>query len=157
MVTTPSPDRRYWDSCNWISLIAEDEVQRAEICQRILEDAASGIGSIITSTLTLAEVVKMKGEPLLSEEQERTIASFFEHSYLIVHDVTRRVAEIARSYARDHGLKPPDAIHLATAVLAQADVFETWNMNDFGRLNGLVPITIREPTWTGNLSFDLPP
>ena len=59
-MTTSNNHRRYWDSCNWISLIAEDEVERANICERILEDAADGTGVVITSALTLAEVVKKK-------------------------------------------------------------------------------------------------
>ena len=155
MATTPSGERRYWDSCNWISLIAEDEVERADICQHILDDAAAGNGAIVTSTLALAEVVRGKGQPVLPEDQERTIVRFFEHSYLLVEDVTRRVAELARRYAREFGLKPPDAIHFATAVLAGCSVFETWNMNEFGRIGGQAAISIRPPTWTGNLSFDL--
>jgi predicted nucleic acid-binding protein len=52
--------RRYWDSCNFISLIAEDEADRAEICQHILEDAEAGRLVIITSTLTIAEVIRMR-------------------------------------------------------------------------------------------------
>ena len=151
-MTTSSNQRRYWDSCNWISLIAEDEVERANICQRTLEDAAGGNTVIITSALTLAEVVKKKGEPVLPESDELTIIRFFEQPYLLVHDVTRVVAERARRLSRTYGLKPPDAIHLATALLANADFFETWNIDDFGRISsGELAITIREPAWVGNL------
>ena len=152
---TGSNIRRAWDSCNWISLIAEDEAARADICQRILTDASRGNGVILTSALTLAEVVKGRGQPQLTETQEETIVRFFDHSYILIHDVTRAVAETARGLSRRHGLKPPDAIHLATALLGNADVFETWNMNDFGHLNGLVPIQIREPIWAGNLEMEL--
>ena len=151
-MTTRSNQRRYWDTCNWISLIAEDEVERANICQQILEDAAAGNTVVITSALTLAEVVKRKGEPVLPESDELTIIRFFEQPYLLIHDVTRVVAEQARRLSRTYGLKPPDAIHLATALLANADVFETWNINDFGRISsGELAITIREPAWVGNL------
>ena len=151
-MTTSSNQRRYWDSCNWISLIAEDEVERANICERILEDAAAGNTVVITSTLTLAEVIKQKGTPVLPESDERTIIKFFEQSYLLVHDVTRVVAERARHLSRVYGLKPPDAVHLATALLANADFFETWNINDFGHIpSGDLAIKIREPSWVGNL------
>ncbi len=47
------------------------------------------------------------------------------------------------------------AVHLATALMANADVFETWNTNDFAPLVGEVPIEIREPTWEGNLELPL--
>ena len=41
---------------------------------------------------TLAEVIKKKGEPVLSESDERTIIRFFEQPYLAIHDVTRAIA-----------------------------------------------------------------
>ena len=151
-MTTSSNQRRYWDSCNWISLIAEDEVERANMCQRILEDADAGNTVVITSAFTLAEVIKKKGKPLLPESDEHTIVKFFEQPYVLIHDVTRRVAEQARHLSRRYGLRPSDAIHLATALVGNADYFETWNMNDFGRIPlGELAINIRRPEWVGNL------
>ena len=142
--------RRYWDSCNFISLIAEDEADRAEICQHILEDAEAGRLVIITSTLTIAEVIRMRGKPMLTEDEETTIGKFFLHSYILMYDVTRVVAENARQLARRYGLRPNDSVHLSTALLSDADVFETWNTRDFERIQG-VPIEIRTPTWQGTL------
>ena len=92
----------------------------------------------------------------MSESDELTIIRFFEQPYLIIHDVTRAVAEQARGLSRRYGLKPPDAVHLATALLANADFFETWNINDFGHIpSGDLTIVIREPQWVGNLSFNV--
>ena len=142
--------RRYWDSCNCISLIAEDEADRAEICQRILEDAGAGKLVIVTSTLTIAEVIRMRGKPMLTEDEETTISNFFLHSYILMYDVTRVVAENARQLARRYNLRPNDSIHLSTALLSDADVFETWNTRDFERIQG-VPIEIRTPIWQGIL------
>ena len=142
--------RRYWDSCNFISLIAEDEADRAEICQRILEDAGAGKLVIVTSTLTIAEVIRMRGKPMLTEDEEATISNFFLHSYILMYDVTRVVAENARQLARRYNLRPNDSIHLSTALLSDADVFETWNTRDFERIQG-VPIEIRTPIWQGIL------
>ncbi len=42
-------------------------------------------------------------------------------------EVDLLVAKAARSIARQHGLKPVDAIHLATAVRAGADQLLTWD------------------------------
>jgi len=154
-VATDQPISRYWDSCNFLSLIAEDEVARADTCQHILEDAEAHKTSIITSAFTIAEVIHPKGESILTVEQETTIANFFLHGYVLIHDVTRAVAEDARKLSREHGLKPADAIHLATALRADAAVFESWNINCFGRLSGKVPIGIRTPTWEGNLQMPL--
>jgi predicted nucleic acid-binding protein len=142
------PIRRYWDSTNFISLIAEDEPARADICQRVLEDAEQGNCRIIISALTIAEVIKPKGQPVLAEDAETTISNFFLHEYISVYDLTRAIAEDARKLARQHGLKPNDAIHLATAIAARVDVFETFNINDFSGLEG-IPFQVREPTWQG--------
>ena len=110
---------------------------------------------VITSAFTLAEVIKKKGEPVLSESDERTIIRFFEQPYLAIHDVTRAIAERARPLSRLYGLRPADAVHLATALLANADFFETWNTKDFGGIpSDDLAITIREPQWFGN--FRLP-
>ena len=139
---------RYWDSTNFISLIAEDELSRADTCQRILEDAEQGNSQIVISALTIAEIIKPKGQPVLSEDAETTISNFFLHDYILVCDLTRAVAEDARKLARQHGLKPNDAVHLATAIATKVDMFETWNTNDFSGLQG-IPFPIREPTWQG--------
>ena len=149
------PISRYWDSCNFLSLIAEDEVARADICQHILEDAEAHKTSIITSAFTIAEVIHPKGKSMLTVKQESIIANFFLHEYVLVHDVTRAVAEDARKLSREHSLRPADAIHLATALRADAAVFESWNINCFGKLSGKVPIDIRIPTWEGNLKMPL--
>ena len=142
------PICRYWDSTNFISLIAEDEPARADICQHILEDADQGNCRIIISALAIAEVIKPKGQPVLAEDAETTISNFFLHDYISVYDLTRTIAENARKLARQHGLKPNDAVHLATAIGAGVDVFETYNTNDFSGLEG-IPFPIREPTWQG--------
>lgn len=146
--------RLYWDSCNFISLISEDEVERADICQHILEDAERGAIEIVTSALTIAEVVKAKGSPMFTAENDQKISEFFLHEYILIHDVTREIAEGARKLSRQHGLKPRDAIHLATALqAAEVEVFQTWNTRDFLGLD--VPINIEVPKWIGTLRMPL--
>jgi len=146
--------RLYWDSCNFISLISEDEVERADICQRILEDAEGGAADIVTSALTIAEVIKPKGSPTFTAEKEQKIGEFFLHEYILIYDVTREIAESARKLSRQHGLGPRDAIHLATALKAEeVEVFQTWNTRDFAGLD--VPIRIEVPKWTGTLRMPL--
>src|SRR3990167_1835093 len=106
-----NPSPRSWDSTNFISLLAEAEPQKAEVCQCILEDAEKGNTNIVISTLTIAEVIKPKGSPVINEEKEKMLADFFLHEYLWVMDVTRVIAERARKLARQYDLKPNDAVH----------------------------------------------
>ena len=49
MTTGESGGKRYWDSTNWISVLAEDEAYRADICQNILNDMVAGKLTVITS------------------------------------------------------------------------------------------------------------
>ena len=51
MTTDESVGRRYWDSTNWISLLAEDEAYRADICQNILNDMVAGEFSAARSSV----------------------------------------------------------------------------------------------------------
>ena len=54
----------------------------------------------------------------------------------------------------EHGLKPRDAIHLATALAVDGvEVFQTWDAKDFSELD--VPIRIGVPTWAGTLRMPL--
>lgn len=147
--------RRYWDSTNWIPIIAEDEVSRAEICQNILNDMVAGKLTVITSAWTLAEVIRRRRSPGISADDDQIITEFFrQHDNLVVHDVTRAIAEKARSLSREHGLRPADAVHLATALSSDSDVFESWD-RDFLALRGRVTIDIREPTWEGAIPLDI--
>ncbi len=150
MTTESRHEIRYWDSCNWISLIAEDEAERAFVCENVLKDMVAGRLTIITSALTLAEVGARRQPAQRLNQANAKIDSFFrQYDFLHVHDVTRSVAEKSRRLSQKHGLKPADAIHLATALESGADVLETWNTRDFLKLRGKVSVNIREPSWTG--------
>ena len=112
-----------------------------------MEDGRQGKIEIATSAFTLAEVIKDKGQPILPEAQEEMIAAYFEHEYIIIQNVDRLVAEDARRLARLHNLRPPDAVHLASAVRVKADVFQSWN-GHFLKITD-PPIPIEEPPWEG--------
>lgn len=69
--------RLYWDSTNFICLVNEDEAERADHCQRILDDAEDGKVEIFTSALTIAEVVRPRDRNP-SPEEEAAIRGFYE-------------------------------------------------------------------------------
>jgi predicted nucleic acid-binding protein len=46
-----------------------------------------------------------------------------------IGQITPEVVETATALRAAHGFRPPDAIHLATAILAKADVFLTGDRN----------------------------
>jgi predicted nucleic acid-binding protein len=119
-------DRRYWDSCAFLGYLS-NEADKADKCEAVLSAAEEGKLDIVTSALTLTEVIKTKGGPALPKDQEQKIRNFFEHSWIIVREVDRFIAEQARDLIWAHGLKPYDAIHLATALNLKLSVMDTFD------------------------------
>ncbi len=143
--------RRYWDSCAFIALIAAQE-GRVETLKAIAEAAERGETQIVTSALTLAEVIKLESKRAASEEDKELIRAYFEHEFIIVVPFTRALGEEARDLCWRTGIQPHDAVHVASARMARVDVLETYD----GELLNIddPPIEIREPRWEGNLSME---
>jgi predicted nucleic acid-binding protein len=114
---------RYWDSCAFLAYFNEEEEK--DECEQVLAACSEGKAQIVTSALTLAEVLKAKGKKPLPMERSEQITSFFEHSYIVVRTVTRRTAEFARQIIWEYSIDPKDAIHVATALHANIDLLET--------------------------------
>lgn len=125
-------ERRYWDSDCFLGwLQAEDG--KIEPCRQVLNLAARGDVEIITSALTIAEVLHLRGhDPILADRRQQVI-DFFKRSYIVPMSITRRIAEDSREFVWDHGVKPKDALHLATALVAKVDVFNTFDLPLIGK------------------------
>jgi predicted nucleic acid-binding protein len=81
------------------------------------------------------------------EKIEEMIRQFFENEYISIRNVDRFVAERARPLVRKCGVKPADAVQLATAILVDAHVMETYD-SKLLKLSGLDEITglrVQEP------------
>ncbi|HEY2355179.1 MAG TPA: type II toxin-antitoxin system VapC family toxin [Gaiellaceae bacterium] len=98
-----------------------------ELSADLLGLAEKGNFQLYASTFIEAEVVKAPGDPPLSAAQEATVSGFFERNFFVWVEVDRLIAQKARQLVRDHGWKPPDAIHVATALRAECDQFLTWD------------------------------
>ena len=106
-------DRRYWDSDCFLGwLMGEDDKEDA--CRDVLQAAEDGNVIIVTSALTIAEVLALRGHEKIPSNQREKIELFFRNEYIEVRNITRRISESARSYVWDHGVKPKDVIaHLS--------------------------------------------
>ncbi len=140
-------DRVYWDSCVFIHCIQQTP-QHIRILRNITAYAEAGKITIVTSALTLAEVVKCD-TTLPKSEQEQLISEFFKNSYIAVRQVDRRVSDMARGIVRDHGLKPPDAIHIATACITNVSEFNTYEQKMLGKSGSISELkaAIAIPNW----------
>jgi len=112
---------------------AED---RDTMCRSVIQAAKKGTLEILTSTFCLAEVCKVPADKKGTSDK---LADYFENDYILLTNVDRVVAERARDLMVSHtGLKPPDAIHLATAAVSPG-IVEMHTFDDrLLRLNGLI-------------------
>jgi predicted nucleic acid-binding protein len=151
------PRRYAWDSCSWIALIIQEQARlkdgttedRARLCNHIVDLATKKNVEIATSGLSLAEVCK---HDEVKAQDGDTLSDFFRNDYILVVPVDRYVGTLARQYMQVGyaGLKPPDAVHLATAVVAQVAEFHTFD-DKLLKLNQKIAmpnggvLTIRKP------------
>lgn len=108
----------------------------ASLCRPLWEAAVRKQIRVVSSELTLMEtlVLPIRNHNLLLEMTfERFLLASDTTLLPITQDILR---EAARLRATISGLKTPDAIHAATALLTQCDLFIT-NDRGFARVPGL--------------------
>lgn len=116
----------YWDSNVFLGYL-RDEADKVETCGHILQAAENGLLVIVTSALTLAEVIYLKGSTKLRSEQRVEVEAFFKAEFISVRNVTRATAEFASDLVWDHNIHPKDAIHVATACMYGVPVLHTYD------------------------------
>jgi predicted nucleic acid-binding protein len=89
----------------------------------------------------------MRGAPPVTKDKAEIVRRFFRRSNLRVRNVTRRIAEAAQDLVWDHGIRPKDAIHVATALDAAAIALETFDEGLIGKSGqvGNPGLLIRRP------------
>jgi hypothetical protein len=146
----------YWDSCAFLALL-KNEPEKIDECKSVIKAAKDGKVIIVTSALTFIEVIKLeKGKPKLSKDVEEKIRAFFQHEWIYIYNVDRKVGELARDLMWQYeGLKPKDSTHVATAVQAKVDVLETFD-DGLIKLSGKVGnplLPIRRPYFPNQLEL----
>jgi predicted nucleic acid-binding protein len=148
-----NPHHLYWDSCVFLSIF-NAEPTRHPTLRRILDEvrASRGALKICTSTLTLVEVAFVIQEKTQRQLEDRTLAVIDglldDRTTIQLIEANRFIMTLARSYVREamvnqHPFKPPDAIHLATAVYAQLGTFHTYNLKDFQPMAHILSLQMR--------------
>ena len=141
-----SDNRRYWDTVCFLGWLNE-ESDKVEACQGVIDAAEKGEIEIVTSAYTLCEVLYLKGHQPIEKEQAAKIKEFFENDYIHVIPVDRVIADMARDVYWDHNVKPKDAVHVATALRAEVSIFDTFDP-ELIRLNNSIgnpPLIIGVP------------
>lgn len=114
----------------------------------IIQAGQRGEVEIVVSAFAEVEVAKLS-----DPNAENIIKEFFSRPYVIRAALEIGVAEIARELLRKYtGLKPGDAVHVATALHYRVPILETYDDDDLIPLNkkiGNPPLIIRHPTYEG--------
>lgn len=141
--------RRLWDSCVVLGYLSGQREIKSD-CDLIVAQAERGELEIVVSTIAQAEVAYLSG--LQADEAEARIVEFFSQRYIVTAafdiSLTKTVRRLIREYK---GLKPFDAIHVATALQWQIPIMETTDA-DLLKMNineGIPKLIIRPPAYQG--------
>ena len=139
-------EKIYWDTDCFLGHL-QAEVGKAEKCDGVLERAERGDVLIITSALTIAEVLWMRGGPRIPKEKAEIVQKFFRRSYIRVVNVSRKVAMAAQTHVWEDDIRPKDAIHVATALAFGVNALETFDSGLICKSGkeGIPLLLIREP------------
>jgi predicted nucleic acid-binding protein len=111
------------------------------LTQEVLTGVQAGRWNAITSTVTLMELTVRPwqlGRSAVTREYEALLAHF---PNLTLVDVTRDVARRAAQLRAGYGLRPADALQVATALLLDATAWVT-NDHKLGRLDPTLDVVI---------------
>jgi len=147
--------RIYWDADVIISYI-NDNPERIPTLEAILESISKNDAkTIITSTISKVEVCWSaieKTNRALSDEEVQKIDDLFEdYSVMALVEFNDEIAMMARDFMRNgmiqggNKLRTNDAIHIASAVWANAEELNTYNINHFKYFEQMADLIIREP------------
>jgi predicted nucleic acid-binding protein len=121
----------------------EDHAVFADRLQEFFEAVASGEIRVVTSTVTLLEVLVQplkKGNNSLAYQYNDILLS---SPNIVTTPVSAATAQTAAELRAAHGLKTPDAIQLATAMTYQAAAFLTGD-RDFGGIDSIDILKVSE-------------
>ncbi len=140
-------ERRYWDSGCFLGWLQE-EPEKFRQCGEVLQLAELGRVEIVTSALTLAEVLMLRPRDALPRHRRARVEGLFAREHIHTMAVTRRIGEAARDLVWDKGIRPKDAIHVASALAAGAPVLNTFDERLIGKSGqvGGAPLIIEPPT-----------
>ncbi len=139
----------YWDTCLFCAWLKDEkrDIREMDGVRDIIEKIKKRQASLITSTLTLAEVLPSKC-PVGTYE---LFEDLLKRTTIQVRAVDRKTAKLAGDI-RDHYIKNPlngknlavpDSIHLATAIISGVAEFHTFDAGKQGKKDtlGLLPIS----------------
>ncbi|MCO5146024.1 MAG: type II toxin-antitoxin system VapC family toxin [Aquamicrobium sp.] len=122
----------YWDSDCFLGWLLSEPDKR-DFCAEVIQEAEDGKLTIVTSALTLAEVLAIRYQPKIPSTKKELVERFFKNDWIAVRPLTRRVSEKARELVWDHGIAPKDACHVASALSESVGQLHTFDRDLIGK------------------------
>lgn len=154
-----NPDRVYWDANTYLNWLTGEHASLA-VMQMVYDDWKKGLVTMVTSTLTLAEVyfVRLGTPKRVDRSKDKDIDALFDppaDRRFVLVELDRTVAVKARDLARAFSISGRDAIHIASALKARCPVMHThdealWAKS--GLVGGEPSLAISAPDWTVQLA-----
>ena len=96
------------------------------MCGPVLQAAEKGTVEIVVSSIALVEVICKNKDASIDDQKVR---DYFDNDYILLVSVDKDVCDLARRLmlAGHAGLRPADAIHVATACISNADDLHTFD------------------------------
>jgi predicted nucleic acid-binding protein len=134
--------RIFWDSCRLLSKTYQPaKLAEHDICQLCFQSAIDGQVEIVTSTITIAEVVKTEEliEPPVPETIREQMRILFNEPYITLISVDlARVQEARELIWKNSWLRPIDAIQISCALYSKVDELFSYDGN--GAKKGLLDL-----------------
>lgn len=154
----------YWDSCTYLDYLKGNHPLHDQMAA-LMQDWTEGNIALVTSALTIAEVLWVKCDPdearvLIDQSQESDLRSLFDPpppAQLTIVELSRTTALTARELVWKHNIKPKDAVHVASALEANCPLLQT---NDSGlqkfneKIGGSPRLKIAAPSWQRQTHLD---
>ena len=136
----------YWDTDAFLGWF-QQEAGKVNLCAGTIERAETGEVLIVTSALTIAEVLWKRNAPRLTKDKAEILRKFFRRSYIRVWNINRTIAETAQDVVWNHDIHPKDALHVATALVVGVPTLETFDDGLIAKSGccGSPPLIIRQP------------
>lgn len=118
-------EKIYWDAdccLKWI----KKEIGFEDLKGTIFKAENNEI-EIRTSAFSLVEVFYWKENNKAIKEKTPEIKKFFEEKYIVTIPLDIPIADLAREIHFIYGIDPADAIHIASALFDEINIFNTYN------------------------------
>ncbi len=146
----------YWDTCVFIHRLQATQ-EHINILRHLTRAAENGELEIVTSIFTSVEICYLDKtqltKPHFTIEQENKIVEFLDNPYIKLRQIDRDVARKSRSIVRNiPGIKPADALHLATAILYEVNEVQTYDPHLLSISEKMDNMKVVLPHWIGGQS-----